>query len=67
MATTDFKDYYKILGVSKTATPEEMGIEVTMRQQIQRYVSPELGLLLLKKLPKPVLVNPEPSKVPSEN
>ncbi len=43
------------------------GIEVTVRQQIQRHVSPELGVFLSKRQPKPVQASQEGSKVPSEN
>ncbi|MFH7024666.1 MAG: DnaJ C-terminal domain-containing protein [Heteroscytonema crispum UTEX LB 1556] len=35
MAATDFKDYYTILGVSKTATPEE--IKQTFRKLARKY------------------------------
>lgn len=35
MATTDFKDYYTILGVSKTATPEE--VKQAFRKLARKY------------------------------
>jgi curved DNA-binding protein len=35
MATTDFKDYYAILGVSKTATPEEL--KQAFRKSARKY------------------------------
>lgn len=38
------------------------GIEMTLRQQIQTHVSPELGNFLSKRLQEPKSANPEPSK-----
>jgi hypothetical protein len=36
------------------------GIEMTLRQQIQTHVSPELGSFLSKRLQKPKQANAEP-------
>jgi len=38
------------------------GIEMTLRQQIQTHVSPELGIFLSKRLQARKQANPEPSK-----
>lgn len=35
------------------------GIEMTLRQQIQTHVSPELGIFLSKRLQEPKSANPE--------
>ena len=40
------------------------GIELTLHQQIQRHVSPELGRFLSARLPRPNLANAAPSKAP---
>ena len=36
------------------------GIEMTLKQQIQTHVSPELGGFLSKRLQQPKQANPEP-------
>jgi hypothetical protein len=59
------KILYKDSDPAKMQTLE--GIEVTVRQKIQQYVSPELGFFLSKNLPRPHQGNQEPSKAPSES
>lgn len=46
---------------SDPATMQNLeGIEMTLRQQIQTHVSPELGSFLSKRLQEQTQANPEP-------